>query len=88
MVGAITTWADTHLVPQWRKAHKFISIRAAALQAAILMGWAQMPDDFKTALPSWLLPALAGFCLFVGVVGVMTNQKKLLEDKPNEPDKP
>lgn len=80
MLTRATAWADDHLVPQWRKAHRFISIRAAALQAAVLMGWAQMPDDFKQALPHWLLPLLAGFCLMVGVAGVMTNQKKLMEN--------
>lgn len=66
--------ADRWLIPQWRHAYKFFSIQSAALQAAILVGWAQMPDDMKQALPTWLLPAIAGFVLVVGVIGRMTHQ--------------
>jgi hypothetical protein len=83
-----TVWADAHLVPEWRKAHRFISVRSAALQAAILITWATLPDDMKTALPSWLLPCIAGFCLFVGTVGVMVNQKSLVTEKHNDAPKP
>jgi hypothetical protein len=75
-----TQWADDHLVPTWRKGYKFISVQAAGIQAALLVAWAQMPDDLKTQLPSWLLPALAGFVLFIGTVGVFINQKKLKGD--------
>jgi hypothetical protein len=39
----------------------------------------------KQALPSWLLPLIAGFVLFVGTVGVMVNQKNLIS-KENLPD--
>lgn len=72
--AAAVAWADVHLIPHWRHAYKFFSIQSAALQAAVLVGWAQMPDDLKQALPSWLLPLLAGFVLAVGVIGRMTKQ--------------
>lgn len=74
----ISEWADNHLVPGWRKAHKFISVRAAMLQAALLSAWTQVPDDLRQSLPHWLFPALAGFVLIVGTAGVMVNQKSLV----------
>jgi hypothetical protein len=76
-------WADAHLVPEWRKAHRFISVRAAALNVALLATWATLPDDLKNYLPRWLLPVVALFILIVGTAGVMVNQKKLITDKPD-----
>lgn len=67
-------WADAYLVPHWRHAYKFFSLQSAAVQAAVLVTWASMPDDMKQALPSWLLPAIAFFVLSIGVVGRMTKQ--------------
>lgn len=72
--AAIAAWADVHLIPHWRHAYKFFSVQSAAVQAAVLVGWAQMPDDMKQALPSWLLPGIAMFVLVVGVIGRMTKQ--------------
>lgn len=69
-------WADAHLVPQWRHAYKFFSIQSAALQAAVLVTWATLPDDLKQALPPWLLPVIAGFVLVVGVIGRLTHQSE------------
>lgn len=79
--------ADDRLVPHWRKGWHFISVRAAMLQASVLVAWATMPDDLKNALPSWLMPVIAGFVLFVGTAGAFFNQKKLI-GKPNEPPNP
>lgn len=80
MRAQITAWADAHLVPEWRKGYKFISVQAAAINAAFLVAWASMPDDLKTQLPSWLLPFIAGVVLAIGTVGAFINQKKLKGD--------
>lgn len=77
-------WADDHLIPQWRHAYKFFSIQSAALQMAVLMTWATLPDDLKSALPGWLLPCIAGFVLSVGVVGRMTHQDAIPPVKTGE----
>lgn len=72
----IMAWADRRLVPGWRRAYTFFSIQSAALQAAVLVTWATLPDDMKTSLPSWLLPLIAGFVLVVGVIGRLTHQSE------------
>lgn len=72
-------WADAHLVPQWRKGWRFLSVQAAALNVAVLTAWASMSDDLKQALPAWLLPVLASGVLFIGAAGAFYNQKKLIQ---------
>lgn len=82
---SVTALADRYLVPHWRKGWHFISVRAALLQASVLIAWAQMPDDLKNALPGWLMPSIAGFVLFVGTAGAFINQKALKKDHDDEP---
>lgn len=77
MLKPVVAWADAHLVPEWRKAHHFLSVRAAALNAAVLVTWVSLPDDLKSALPHWLIPSISMFALVVGVGGALTNQKSL-----------
>lgn len=87
-MSRLSDWADAHLVPEWRQAYRFISVRAAALQAAVLVTWATLPDDLKSALPSWLIPGVAGFVLVVGVMGTMTKQKLPRKDDDGEAQAP
>lgn len=37
-------WLDKHLVPEWRKAWSFLSVRAAGLFAAVVTAFASQPD--------------------------------------------
>jgi hypothetical protein len=37
-------WLDRHLVPEWRKAWSFLSVRAAGLFAATISALAAQPD--------------------------------------------
>lgn len=69
-------WADVHLVPHWRHFYKFISIQAMTLQGALLVGWAQLPQEMKDTL-SWLLPVISGFILAIGVLGAVTKQSNV-----------
>lgn len=61
----------------WRKASKFISIRAAAAQAAFLLAWAQLPDDLKAYIPHWVGTVVALILVGVGVAGILVKQKDL-----------
>jgi len=40
----VIDWLDKHLVPEWRKAWSFLSVRAAGLFAAIVSAFAAQPD--------------------------------------------
>lgn len=37
-------WLDKHLVPEWRRAWSFLSVRAAGLFAAVISAFAAQPD--------------------------------------------
>jgi hypothetical protein len=37
-------WLDKHLVPEWRKAWSFLSVRAAGVFAALVGAFAAQPD--------------------------------------------
>lgn len=79
-MNKLVVWADANCVPYWRHVTQFFSVRALALQTAMLIAWAQMPDDLKQALPHWLLPTIAFFVLAVGTVGAMFKQKDIEHD--------
>jgi hypothetical protein len=73
----IIAWCDAHLVPEWRKAHRFLSVQIAALNVSLLAGWAALPDAFKDRIPHHVVTVLGVFCLGAGVFGTLTNQKAL-----------
>lgn len=80
----LSQYLDDHLAPGWRKAYKWFSLQASAINVAFLVTWASMPDDIKTALPSWLVPAMAVFVLVVGMVGRMTKQAEAPSKNPGD----
>lgn len=57
------------------RAWRWLSMQAMAIDTAFLVVWATLPDDLKTALPSWLVPAMAVFVLLVGMIGRIVKQK-------------
>lgn len=63
------------LVPEWRKAWRWVSMQAMALATAALATWSLMPDDLKSALPSWLVPGFAAGVLIFGMAGRLVKQK-------------
>jgi hypothetical protein len=62
------------LVHNWRFAWRFFSMQAMAINTAFLATWAVLPDDIKSALPSWLVPVAAVFLLVVGMAGRIIKQ--------------
>lgn len=61
----------------WKQAGKFISVRAAAAQAAFLLAWAQLPDDLKVYIPHWVGTVVALALVCVGVFGVLVKQENV-----------
>jgi hypothetical protein len=63
------------IVHNWRSAWRFISMRAMAANVAFLGTWAALPDDLKSALPSWLVPTVAVIVLVIGMGGRLIKQE-------------
>lgn len=66
------------LVPNWRKARKWLSIQIPAINIAFLGTWAVLPQKFQDALPVWAVVAIAVALLVLGMVGRLIQQ----ESKP------
>lgn len=67
--------ADKRLIPDWRRAWRFLSLQISAINAAFLATWALLPDDIKAGLPSWLVPFAGVMLLLVGMGGRLYKQK-------------
>ena len=63
------------LIHNWRAAWRFFSMQAMALNTAFLATWAVLPDDLKSALPSWLVPSAAVALLVIGMGSRLVKQE-------------
>ncbi len=75
------------LIPEWKKAHRMISVQCMTIATAMLSAWGSMPDKFQQAIPvKWVIIIAAGL-LITGTVGRLVQQKKVrtvkAEDQTN-----
>lgn len=63
-------WLDKHLVPEWRKAWSFLSVKAAGGFAAVIAGLASQPDLLLAIINFMPTDPLnrAGMAIGVGLV--------------------
>ena len=63
------------LVPDWRKAWRWLSVQAMALQGIVAVSWISVPDDMRAAVPpQWLAFAAIVLTVF-GIVGRVIKQE-------------
>ena len=62
------------LVKDWRKAWRYFSVQAMALQGAVAGAWLVVPDDMKAAVPAEWLAACAVVLTVLGVAGRLVDQ--------------
>jgi len=60
-------WLQSQLIPDWRNAWKFLSVRAEAIYAAVLVAWFSLPPDQQLMILS-AIPFVGGKALLVVVV--------------------
>lgn len=75
-----------HLLPDWKQAWRWSSIRFLAVGGVVQGSLLAFPVQLQQYLPSWVLRSLAEFALFcviAGGIGRITTMEKL-----NEPSKP
>lgn len=68
------------LVDDWRRAPKWISMRAAVAGMALLGAWSVMPEDLKASLPAWATTGTAVGILVLVAVGRLVKQTPTLDD--------
>lgn len=69
---------QSHLVSDWKKAHRWLSMQLMSLGVVFSAAWMAMPDDIKTTLPSWV-PQAIGLSIFGGAIAGRVYKQK---DKP------
>lgn len=62
------------LVPDWRKAGKWLSIQIPAANVAFLATWAVLPQKFQDSLPLWAVITIAVLLLLAGMFGRLVQQ--------------
>ena len=68
-------WIKSHLVDDAKNAAKWFSVQSMVFVSALLGTWTQLPDDLKSALPTWLVPVIAMVVLALGLIGRLVKQK-------------
>lgn len=64
------------LVEDWKDAWRWLSVRAMVLALALQAGWNMLDDAQRASLPSWLVTALTGGVLALGIAGRLVDQRK------------
>ena len=62
------------LVPDWQKAHKWLSVQLAAVAAAIPIAWEYVPSDLKSHIPDEWRPAILAAVAIAIIVGRVVDQ--------------
>lgn len=68
------------LIPNWKRAHRFLSVQLTALNGAAVAAWASVPDDWRAAIPHALVVG-AGIFMFVATIFV----RMIDQTPPEEP---
>ena len=75
------------LIPDWRLAWRLFSVLAQAIALAVLGAWQFMPDDLRSAVPSWAVVTVAMVLLVLGIIGRLVAQPALQTPAP-QPEEP
>jgi hypothetical protein len=74
------------LVKNWKRAHRWLSMRFLAASAALQAGFAVLPDDLRMTLPAWLMHGSAIALLVCAALGRLLDQSK--GDNDDHADRP
>ena len=67
-------WIKSHLVDDAKNAAKWFSVQSMGFVTVLLGSWAALPDDLKSALPTWHVPVIAMVVLALGIIGRLVKQ--------------
>lgn len=71
-----------NLVPTWKKFYRYYSNIFHTVQAASVLVWNGMPQEWKASVPTKVLFAITGVIWVLGIGGSIVNQN--LRGKDNE----
>jgi len=62
------------IIPEWRKAHRMLSVQCMTLASSLLVTWEVLPNDLKASIPQPWVRYGAIALLVLGVVGRLVKQ--------------
>lgn len=71
------------LIPNWKQAHKFWSMKLNALKLGAVGAWFGLPAEWKSAVPPLWLGCAAAAVVALGMVLQLLDQE--LPDQKDEP---
>lgn len=78
---------DKALIPDWRRAHRMVSVQAWTLALAILGAWGILPDSLREYLPH-MMGSVVSVTVFVlaliGTAGRLVKQTSLDSQKEHQ----
>ena len=75
--------ATVKFIPNWRRAHRMLSVQLTTLNAGIVGGWQILPADWKSAIPQPLMVKAAIALFVLTIVSRLIDQGSITE--PKEP---
>jgi hypothetical protein len=64
------------LIDEWKNAWRFLSVQIPAAGAAITLAWSQLPADWKSAIPTWMITVCVVLFFIAAIAGRFVSQKK------------
>lgn len=68
------------LVPNWKRAWRWLSVQAMLLAVSLQGAWMAMPDEMRASVSPNVVQAFTIVLLVLGVIGRMVDQSP--KDKP------
>ena len=73
------------LIPNWKRAHRMLSVQLTTLNAGVVGGWQVLPPDWKQVIPHGLMVKAAIGLFVLTAVSRLIDQGSITETKPEEP---
>lgn len=71
------------LIPNWKRAHRMISVQLTTLNAGIVGGWQVLPPDWKAVIPQHLMVKAAIALFVLTIVSRLIDQGGITNANPD-----
>lgn len=63
------------VVSNWRQCWKWFSVQSMAINTAVVVAWATLPEEFKQSFSPNLVAVISSIVFVLGVVGRLIDQE-------------
>ena len=71
------------LIPNWKRAHRMLSVQLTTLNAGVVGGWQMLPPEWKAAIPQSLMVKAAVVLFVLTIVSRLIDQGGVTDAKPD-----